>query len=715
MHELIIIVISFVTVLSFSVSGQPRWEHTNISFPTVITDLGVIEKGVYAFCKEGTFFSSDTGATWIYVKDLGGCRSITESDSTVILMNSTGSVFVTNDHLNWPDGYTGFSFKRGSNIIANDGYVLVNDSDGVYRSNTSGRSWTSVSRNGLTDSCVVALALYRDTLIAATKDSGVFILRNSSKPWSSASSGLSLDNTGKVVTVYGLESVCGINVYGISDSGIYKSEIRDSLYSWSKVPGVPRGKIESLKGYITNDSSEFLYAVVDSIIYRSEDNDTNWVPVDSGFLADSTGVAKVTALAADGAVLYAGTAQGVYISTDNGESWRAADGHCNVNSLSAGKTALFASTSAGIYYSFNSGDEWKFTEVGEMDGAGKLASKGDTIFTTTKGPQDYDLTIAVSPDFGKNWWYSSIFVSGGSRGLAVLDNCIYMAEGHYSGLRRSCTDGRSWEAMRDALRLPENSTANIQSKCIKALNNTLFISFQRPEDDAGWVNHVYSSSDGEYWTQSDQGLLSAANSFAEDNGVFYAGTRDSGVFISTDNGNNWKRTNKGFDACISDLLSTRGFVMAGTDDGAYISGDRGETWIEIKEGLKNGRIRSLSANQDYVFAGTEGAGVYRVPIQELLTLHVEKKPVFSEHDPAPALCTVPGLLRVQFNIHTQDHLRVDLYNMSGKCIATIANRSFSEGKHILKWHTATLANGCYFVKIKSESHKYLNSLTFIKQ
>ncbi|NLG18060.1 MAG: hypothetical protein GX556_12075 [Fibrobacter sp.] len=444
MPKLIGAVISFVMVLSFSVSGQPRWEQTNLRFTAVITDLGVIEKGVYAFCKEGAFFSSDTGITWIYVPDLGGCRSITESDSTVILLNSTGGVKITNDHLNWPDGYTGFSFKRGSSIIVNDRYVFVNDSGGVYRSGTSGRSWTSVSDSGLADSCVVALALYHDTLIAATKDSGVFIMRNNSKFWSSASSGLPLDITGKIVTVYGLESVCGTNVYGISDSGIYKLEIRDSLYSWSKVPGIPRGKIESLKGYITSDSSEFLYAVVESIIYRSEDHDTNWAPVDSGLPTDSTGVVKVTALAVDGTVLYAGTGQGVFISTDNGDSWRAENGHCNVNSLSTGKTALFASTSAGIYYSFNSGDEWKFTEVGDMSGAGILISRGDTIITSTGSPQGYELTLAVSPDFGENWWYSRSVVSGGSRGLAVLDDCIYMAEGHYSGLQRSCNAGRSW-------------------------------------------------------------------------------------------------------------------------------------------------------------------------------------------------------------------------------------------------------------------------------
>ncbi|NLG17954.1 MAG: hypothetical protein GX556_11545 [Fibrobacter sp.] len=269
--------------------------------------------------------------------------------------------------------------------------------------------------------------------------------------------------------------------------------------------------------------------------------------------------------------------------------------------------------------------------------------------------------------------------------------------------------------MRDALRLPENSSANIQSKDIDVLNNTLFISFQRREDDAGWVNHVYSSSDGEYWTQSDQGLSPAVNSFAESNGVFYAGTQDSGVFISTDNGNNWKRTNKGFDARISDLVSTRGIVMAGTDDGAYITGDRGKTWIEVKEGLKNSRIRSLNANETYIFAGTEGAGVYRIPIQELSALDVKKKPAFSEHDPVWALSAAHGLLSVGFSVNTREQVRVDLYNLSGKHIAAIANKSFPEGKHILKWDTATLANGCYFVKIKCKSDKYRNSLMFIKQ
>ncbi len=107
------------------------------------------------------------------------------------------------------------------------------------------------------------------------------------------------------------------------------------------------------------------------------------------------------------------------------------------------------------------------------------------------------------------------------------------------------------------------------------------------------------------------------------NGDIFAGTYGSGVFRSTDNGENWIPSNAGL--AIPTVLSlavnqSTGDLFAGTgffffnmwSNGAiFHSTDNGTSWTKVIE-LNDTAVSSLAINsQGNIFAGTNGKGVFR--------------------------------------------------------------------------------------------------------
>jgi len=96
-------------------------------------------------------------------------------------------------------------------------------------------------------------------------------------------------------------------------------------------------------------------------------------------------------------------------------------------------------------------------------------------------------------------------------------------------------------------------------------------------------------------------------------GSLYAGSFGLGVFVSHDQGKNWKPMNEGLSDqfVLSLAVNQKGIVYAGTvRGGIFRTKDDGHTWELINHGLKRVEIKSLLADQRGVYAGT-GRGVYQ--------------------------------------------------------------------------------------------------------
>lgn len=102
-----------------------------------------------------------------------------------------------------------------------------------------------------------------------------------------------------------------------------------------------------------------------------------------------------------------------------------------------------------------------------------------------------------------------------------------------------------------------------------------------------------------------------------DGSVVLAGTRDAGIFRSTDIGRTWSATNRGLTTDgISTLMTVPGesTILAATfSEGIFRSTDTGETWQPVNQGLTHPSVSSLVADASggTIFAGTIGGGVFR--------------------------------------------------------------------------------------------------------
>jgi len=87
----------------------------------------------------------------------------------------------------------------------------------------------------------------------------------------------------------------------------------------------------------------------------------------------------------------------------------------------------------------------------------------------------------------------------------------------------------------------------------------------------------------------------------------FAGTVDSGVYISTDNGTNWTQTSLNHKMIYS-IAVNGNTVFAGTNfNGIYKSTNNGTTWTQTA--LNNQRVRALAVSGSNIIAGTDLNGV----------------------------------------------------------------------------------------------------------
>jgi photosystem II stability/assembly factor-like uncharacterized protein len=232
-----------------------------------------------------------------------------------------------------------------------------------------------------------------------------------------------------------------------------------------------------------------------------------------------------------------------------------------------------------------------------IDGKNTFAGIDGGVFMTTDNGDNW-----IAKNNGLNGFYplhvSSLAISGNNIYAGTLRGGIFLsAEKGDKWVRKS--NGLTLVNGRDTLFLESVSAIIIYGKNIFA--GTL-----------GGNNGVYLSSDnGDNWTAKNNGLPKLDSfihieSMAINGNNIYAGT-DSGVYLSTDNGNNWFAKNKGIENFAVFSLAINGNnIYAGTSNGLFLSTDIGDNWKNI--GMKDNLIDALIIKGNYIVAG--GYGIY---------------------------------------------------------------------------------------------------------
>ena len=426
--------------------------------------------------------------------------------------------------------------------------------------------------------------------------------------------------------IYNALAVMGKQVFVGTDHGVFVST--DQGMNWRQIngglPGFSYSKDsgEYVKSFSLDGmrnvkalavSGDTLFASDWNLgVFRFDSRSQSWTEVNNGLFN-----LHVNTFAVSGGKLFVGTEAGVWVTADNGESWKSAnsgmDANPGVGEMAVRDNRLLAQGFGGVYASANNGNTWTPVKDSiEPDAlqippewrrgslnkkVDHMAAINDVVIAGTGGG------VFRSIDRGQTWEESNRGLPYGERGaiapsieaLAVIGAKIY-AGVEDNGLFISDDLGRSWtEASRDLRDLTVNGMVR--------KGNKLFAS--TPE------NGVFVSLDqGRHWKEVGEFFPGKEMlSLAGIGDHLLAWTRDD-IYFSTDEGRSWMASETGFNGPYSGSFVVSGAkIFAGINSGLLVSSDQGQSWTKLGVIGQQVAIFALAASEGCLFAGTSG-GVF---------------------------------------------------------------------------------------------------------
>jgi photosystem II stability/assembly factor-like uncharacterized protein len=185
---------------------------------------------------------------------------------------------------------------------------------------------------------------------------------------------------------------------------------------------------------------------------------------------------------------------------------------------------------------------------------------------------------------------------GNNYSLAVSGNHIF--HGTHFGLFHSLDNGNTWSTISLGASAPIVKTLIIDG-------NYVYAGF---DHGRGFI----SDDLGVSWQAKNNGLTSLnMHSFTVMGSNVFVGT-DAGVFKTENSSNLWTAVNTGITTLkINTLSNHNGYLFAGSDgDGVYISSNAGQSWIVSHNYFSSWFMSHLFAFGSYVYAGSSGC-LYR--------------------------------------------------------------------------------------------------------
>lgn len=281
-------------------SLRSQWLPTNGHLGSIQT-LAANGNDLYAGTMFGSavYLTSDNGSNWTAIgTTLGGSIGATAISSLVVvgstLFAGTGDGIykTTNRGKSWSAVTTPLPANTTVNTFASLGsLVFAGTTEGVISSTNNGKNWKAVS-TGLTNPNVTSLAAIGPAMYAGTYGGGVYMTADSGKSWKTFNSGLP-DTTIVALASIGSTLFAGTYVWPYA-CGVFRSDGT----SWTNVSSGLQPTIHEL---VTSGSN--LFAGSDSGIFLTTNNGESWSAVSLGLTHGyATG-----ALAVLGTNLFAGT------------------------------------------------------------------------------------------------------------------------------------------------------------------------------------------------------------------------------------------------------------------------------------------------------------------------------------------------------------------------------------------------------------------------
>ncbi|MFA7418686.1 MAG: T9SS type A sorting domain-containing protein [Melioribacteraceae bacterium] len=444
----------------------------------------------------GFMFSSDDGKSFSTRNDglySTSIQSITSVKNTIIVGTDYGIYKSTNDGMQWEPAGNGAILGRMGALVTLDSIVYA-CSDRVYKSTDSGLTWNDMS-NGIPSQSSIYNLTSIDSNIYALTSSGIYCSTDKAKTW--------MCITWKLTQTYFKSIVKNNNKFIITTlSGLLFTSDGDN---WSQINSGLTSAVNSLSKY-----NNGVIAASSSGVYFVEPIEKGWKTTQIGLSGKS-----ISSICNVGDVIFAGTNDGIYISTNFGQSWSlSANGLKTTNVvrvLYVSNNKIYAGTQTGeLFVSENYGQTWaciRSIQHGEISRS--ISVFGSTILLGTSGNFYGEFgNVYKSTNNGSSWEeFHEIFYKTDIYSIAYTGSTIYLGTG--AGLFISNDTGLNW----------------------KRINKTSISAVFASGNSSVASNKEVSNDYGVSWKKYDSGLpiITYINSIAESGTYLYFGA-DNGVY-----------------------------------------------------------------------------------------------------------------------------------------------------------------------------------------
>ncbi len=356
---------------------------------------------------------------------------------------------------------------------------------------------------------------------------------------------------------------------------------------WQQLSGPHGGAIYS----IVTDNSGNIYAntVWGAGLFKSTDEGESWFPLTNG-LTPYAGEFHPLNISSNGDLFIGGSHNTAQLcrSTDGGANW------IPLNNLNTGGSSvicisfdnnddIYVGTGNGIFKSTDNGDSW--SQYGMIGSAESIAfNDSGHVFAGNSS------AVYRSTDDGASW--TPLPTGGGTRTVAVAPNGYVFAGCENGGILRSTDNGNTWTYV-----YPQTVSVRFASTVLFDVNgNTYF-----PTAGKGVLK---STDNGDTWTEFNDGLgykyLRAITKTAS--GPLIAGG-DYAIYKTDYTGTHW------YSVGIN-ISTVRKIAINSNDDiftsswGISRSTDHGQSWQTINTGIDNYDIRAITvSNNGDIYAG----------------------------------------------------------------------------------------------------------------
>lgn len=389
-------------------------------------------------------------------------------------------------------------------------------------------------------------------------------------------------------------------------------------FEWTHTNGPNGQRVREM----VSPSDDSIFAAIYGGVYLSTDNGESWNAVNEGI----TDINIMALVQADDGTLFAGSIDGaVFRSTNNGQLWEAKaslpdEYHITDMTLAVNGDLIVGTYRDGLFRSSNGGDTWVEANTGltDLHIAALITSPTGTSFVgTVAGPfRSYDNGVSWIPI---NTGLADTEVTG----LAVNTvGHIYASVFVNEAVIYSTDEGDTWVGIGGAVGYSAYSVAvNADNDVFACSGSHLYfydhnlLEWIQLYDDLpdGYFDPIFIQSDGDIFVGRQYLHAKGDESPAtpKDDTLFRWGCA---LHRSTDNGIGWELTVTGLGYIKCTCLATNedDLIIAGTFDyGLYRSSDNGITWAMSNDGNSGPVIDDIIiADNGMIFAATE-SGLYR--------------------------------------------------------------------------------------------------------